>query len=784
MTYLNSFLNIKFLRLFLLLVLLLFMAVSSLNIYIESKLPDERKIRDIELQIPLKVYTADLKLIGEFGEKRRTALEFKNIPTLYVSAVLAAEDDAFFEHSGVSYSGLIRSVYRLLSSGRIQGGGSTITMQVAGNYLTSRDVSLFRKIKDIFLAYRLEKVYRKEEIFEFYVNRIFFGNRAYGIAAASEVYYGKPLHQLNLAQWAMIAALPKAPSSINPLVNPKRALTRRNWILKRMLDLGFIHIEQFNLAVDAPLTATYHGLVSEVEAPYVSETIRRFMIQQYGLGAYREGYQVYTSIDSRMQKAANLSIAEGLEEYDRRHGFRKPENLNDLFPKGFSEMSFQEQVNYIAIELEIDSEGNSDEPSLERVSNFLEEFTETNNRFPGVVLMADKELKVLVKNGDIVSIPWSERMDWARPYINEDRRGAKPKSYKDLLLFGDLVWIEKEQVTGELFLTQIPDLQGSLVSIDPNNGSIKALVGGYDFYLSKFNRAEQSSPLLGSNFKPFLYASAFSEGFTASSLINDAPIIFEDEALEERWRPRNASGKFYGPTRLREGLLQSRNLVSVRLLRELGVKKAISYAQKFGFDKSRLPADLSLSLGTASLSPLMNAAGYSVFANGGKAIEPFFINKIIDRNGDLIFQRELRDFEQVIDPRIAFLVTDILQEAAKRGTARKVSELKRRDFAGKTGTTNEAESTWFTGYNNSLVTTVWAGFDQPRSLGNREFGSSVALPIWLSFTEKILDQIPINNSLPPEGLSIIKIDKSTGKRANKETKNSIFEYYLEEYTPN
>ena len=783
MTYLNSFLNIKFLRLFLLLVLLLFMAVSSLNIYIESKLPDERKIRDIELQIPLKVYTADLKLIGEFGEKRRTALEFKNIPTLYVSAVLAAEDDAFFEHSGVSYSGLIRSVYRLLSSGRIQGGGSTITMQVAGNYLTSRDVSLFRKIKDIFLAYRLEKVYRKEEIFEFYVNRIFFGNRAYGIAAASEVYYGKPLHQLNLAQWAMIAALPKAPSSINPLVNPKRALIRRNWILKRMLDLEFIHSEQFNLAIEAPLTATYHGLVSEVEAPYVSETIRRFMIQQYGLGAYREGYQVYTSIDSSMQNAATFSITEGLEEYDRRHGFRKPDNLKDLFPEGFSNMSLDAQIKYIALELDGNTENIGESP-LDRVSNFLDGFTETNNRFPSVVLKADKELKVLVKNGTIVSIPWSEKMDWARPFINENRRGAKPKSYKDLLVFGDLVWIQEEKITGELFLTQIPEVQGSLVSIDPNNGSIKALVGGYDFFLSKFNRAEQSSPLLGSNFKPFLYASAFAEGFTASSLINDAPIIFEDEVLEEKWRPRNASGKFYGLTRLREGLLQSRNLVSVRLLRDLGVEKAISYAQKFGFDKSRLPADLSLSLGTASLSPLMNAAAYSVFANGGKAVEPYFIEKIIDRNGDVVFQREKKDLQQIIDPRIAFLVTDILQEASVRGTARKVSELKRRDFAGKTGTTNDAESTWFTGYNNSLVTTVWVGFDQPRSLGNREFGSSIALPIWLSFTKEIIDQIPEINTLPPEGLSIIKIDKSTGKRANKETKNSIFEYYLEEHAPN
>ncbi len=783
MTFLNYLLNIRFARPLLVMVLLILMAVSSLNIYIDSKLPDEEEIRDIELQVPLKIYTVDLKLIGEFGEKRRTALQFKNIPTHYINAVLAAEDDAFFEHSGVSYSGLIRSVYRLLSSGRIQGGGSTITMQVAGNYLTSRDVSLFRKIKDIFLAYRLERTYSKEEIFEFYVNRIFFGNRAYGIAAASEVYYGKSLNQLNLAQWAMIAALPKAPSSINPLVNPRRALSRRNWILNRMLDLNFIHIEQFNLAIEAPLTATYHGLVSEVEAPYVSETIRRFMIQQYGLGAYREGYEVYTSIDSSMQSAATLSIAEGLEEYDRRHGFRKPENLNDLFPQEFSEMNLDSQLNFIAQELERDNEEIIDQSNLDRVTNFLKEFTETNNRFPAVVLNTDNGLKVLLKNGDVISIPWSERMDWARPFINENRRGAKPKSYKDLLLFGDLVWIQEEKVTGELFLTQIPDLQGSLVSIDPNSGSIKALVGGYDFFLSKFNRAEQSSPLLGSNFKPFLYASAFSEGFTASTLINDAPIIFEDEALEEKWRPRNASGKFYGPTRLREGLLQSRNLVSVRLLRDLGVEKAISYAQKFGFDKSRLPADLSLSLGTASLSPLMNAAAYSVFANGGKAVEPYFIEEIIDRNGDVVFQREKKDLQQVIDPRIAFLISDILQEASTRGTARKVSELKRRDFAGKTGTTNDAESTWFTGYNNSLVTTVWAGFDQPRSLGNREFGSSVALPIWLSFTKEIIDQIPVNNTLPPEGLSIIKIDKSTGKRADKETKNSIFEYYLEEHTP-
>ena len=326
-------------RLLLLFVSLFLMSVASLNLYIDSKLPDENKIREIDLQIPLKIFTADKKLIGEFGEKRRTALEFDSIPVHYVNAVLAAEDDDFFNHSGVSYLGLVRSLYRLAISGRVQGGGSTITMQVAGNYLTSRDINIFRKIKDIFLAYRLEKTYSKEEIFEFYVNRIFFGNRAYGIAAASEVYYGASIKELNLAQWAMIASLPKAPSSINPLVNPKRALIRRNWVLGRMLELGFIYQEQYNLAIKAPLTATYHGLVSEVSAPYLAESIRRSMIQEYGLDAYKEGFEVYTTLDSKKQNTANAAIKNGLELYDKRHGFRDPDNYLTSFQDFFFELS-------------------------------------------------------------------------------------------------------------------------------------------------------------------------------------------------------------------------------------------------------------------------------------------------------------------------------------------------------------------------------------------------------------------------------------------------------------
>jgi len=760
------------------------MTLSSLNIYIDSKLPNEELIRNIELQIPLKIYSSDKKLIGEFGEKRRTALKFGEIPTHYVNAVLAAEDDDFFSHSGVSYTGLLRSVYRLVKAGRIQGGGSTITMQVAGNYLTSRDVSLFRKVKDIFLAYRLEETYTKEEIFEFYVNRIFFGNRAYGIAAASEVYYGKSLTQLNLAQWAMIAALPKAPSSINPLVNPSRALIRRNWILKRMLDLEYIHPEQFELAVNASLTANYFGLVSEVKAPYVAEEVRRYMIQEYGLKAYSEGLEVFTTIDSKFQNSATKAVKEGLESYDRRHGFRQPKNISNIFPANFFRLPKKSQLLEIESFLNADSIDTVDEKNLSEVFKSLESYVQNKDRFLAVVINPRDTLEALTKTGKIINISWSDELSWARPYISENRRGTKPRGFEDILKEGDLIWLKRDVVTNNISVTQVPEAQSALISLEANTGSILALVGGYDFFLSKFNRAEQASPLLGSNFKPFLYAAAFSEGFTPATLINDAPIIFEDDALEEKWKPRNASGKFFGPTRLREGLLQSRNLVSVRLLREVGVNKVREYAEKFGFDKQRLPADLSLSLGTASLNPLTNAAAYAVFANGGKKIEPYVIDRIVDRAGKILFKKQVKETQQVIDSRIAFIITDILKEAAARGTAKKISALNRKDFAGKTGTTNKAESTWFTGYNEKIVTSVWMGFDQPKSLGDREFGSSTALPIWMDYKKEIIDLIPITNTMPPQGLSIVKIDRVSGGLASDESSDPIFEYFLEENLPN
>ena len=780
-----TFINNFYFRAFLFLLACLLAGISSLNIYISEKLPEAQEIREIELQVPLKIFTADNKLIGEFGEKRRSALKFDEIPSYFVKAVLAAEDDNFFNHSGVSYSGLIRSALRLLISGEVQGGGSTITMQVAGNYLTGRDVNLFRKIKDIFLAYRLERIYTKKEIFEFYVNRIFLGNRAYGIASASEVYYGASIKNLNLAQWAMIAGLPKAPSSMNPLINPRRALIRRNWILTRMLDLGSIHKEQFDLAIKAPISATYHGLVSETNAPYLAETIRRYMVSEYGLDAYKEGLEVYTTIDSELQNQAVAALKKGLETYDKRHGFRFPENYAEVFPENFFVEDLEYRLNLIAeskyLPLGI-SEVLEDE-SLENIYSLLMNVTTTDNKFPALVVSVQDDFVALSGDRTVHKMAWSSDLSWARPYINEDQRGPKPKSYTELLKEGDLVWLEKDKIKSSISLTQIPEVQGSIVAMDPKSGGVKALVGGYDFFLSKYNRATQSSFLLGSNYKPFLYASALDAGLTASTLINDAPIVFEDKALEDKWRPRNASGRFYGPTRLREALLQSINLVSIRLLREVGIERVRKYSENFGFKLDELNSDLSLALGTASLSPIKNASAYSVFANGGKAVEPYFITKIVDRTGEVIFQKEEPETKQVIDARIAFIIQDILQEAAKRGTAKKISELGRGDLAGKTGTTNEAESTWFTGFNEFLVTTVWVGFDQPKSLGNREFGSTTALPIWLDFMRSNIDFLPRNKNLPPNGIVSIKIDKKTGMKLESNSGNSIFEYYLEEYLP-
>ena len=505
-----------FLKASIIFIAFLSLIISSLNLYIEDKLPEATEISEIELQVPLKIYTSDKKLMGEFGEKRRSPLNFEDIPPYFVKAVLAAEDDNFFNHSGVSYLAILRSVFRIVISGRVQGGGSTITMQVAGNYLTGRDVNVFRKVKDIFLAYRLENNYSKEEIFEFYVNRIFLGNRAYGIAAASEVYYGDNIENLNIAQWAMIAGLPKAPSTVNPIANPRRALIRRNWILGRMLELGFIYPEQYELSIKAPVSAKYHGLVSEVNAPYISETIRRFIVNEYGLNAYREGFEVHTTLNSKLQNNAAEALKSGLEEYDMRHGFRPLENYFDYFPDNFFLLNIESRLSLVeeSQALPIDYMELPDGP-LEKAYNLLKQIPSTESRFPTLVIGLNEELYLLSRDRNYHRLSWDEGLKWARPYISEDQRGARPKSYSDFIKEGDLVWLKRDKIKSTLSLTQIPEAQGSLVAMNPQTGAVKALVGGYDFFLSKFNRATQSFPLLGSNYKPFLVMATLCSSFSS-----------------------------------------------------------------------------------------------------------------------------------------------------------------------------------------------------------------------------------------------------------------------------
>tara|TARA_A200000113_G_scaffold209193_1_gene208061 strand:+ start:459 stop:2834 length:2376 start_codon:yes stop_codon:yes gene_type:complete len=769
----------------------------GLFIYLSHDLPSTADVRKVELQIPLKIFTSDGKLIGEYGEIHRTKLSFDQIPENIVNAFLAAEDSDFFSHSGVDFLSLIRATYQFVKEGEIVSGGGTITMQVARNYVLTKEQTFERKLKEIFMAFKLDLSFTKEEIFELYVNQIFLGNRAYGIAAASEIYYGEDLADLSVAQSAMIASLPKAPSRINPIANPERSLIRRNWVLSRMESLGFIEEKVFEEAFNEPISASFYGIGSEVEADYLSEQIRRYMIENYGLSSYKEGYKVYSTISSSKQSAAVNSLRRGIEEYESRHGFRKPNNFKELIPKEFNQRSdLFYKVGYDPSNFR-DSFGLKKDllNPLDDLLDFLSDQPRFNSFEPVLILSVDSsKISLLKKNSEIETIYLNNLSSNIRPRIDENKKGKNMTSFSSFFETGDLIWF-KETSEKKFELAMHPEVQSALVSIDPNSGKILALVGGYNFNSSKFNRAFQAKPQLGSNFKPFLYAAAFENGYSPATIINDAPIVFEDQNLEEFWRPKNASGKFYGPTRLREALLQSRNVVSVRLLNDLGISKAKNYLTRFGFERDSLPEDLSMALGSYGISPYKNAEFFSIFANGGKKIEPFYIERIIDKNGkELILENEdvskasiakwygkqiPKEETFAIDPRVSFLVNDILREATQRGTGKAIKKLERDDFAGKTGTTNDSESTWFTGFNNKILTTVWFGYDQPRSLGTNEYGSTTALPIWLNFMEEIIDSIEYSIPVVPSNLIAKKINLSTGKEANSLDDNARFEYFFD-----
>ena len=787
--------------------------VLTSYLLLRPSLPEISLVDESQLQMPLKIYTEDGVLIGEFGEIKRRPLSFKEIPIDIKNSFLAAEDDAFFNHQGISYTGLIRSVIRCIGPNGCYGGGGTISMQVVRGYLLTRDQTILRKLKEIFLALELESNLSKEEIFELYVNRNFFGNRSYGIEAAANTYFNKSVIELDLAESATIAAMAQSPSRINAIKAPIRTKQRRDWILRRMLKLRLIDSEDYYSALDTSLKVANNIDLYEVDARYLAELARQEIIKRYGLRAYKNGWSVHTTINSKSQYSAQKHLKNQLSLYHKRHGWIESKNFVEIFNE--EQLKLLNNLDTSFIFSEISKSGSFDDKELliNRIKSVFDNFPFYKSHIKGLVIKINpSKLFYLNEYLEVDSISWSSEYEWARKRLEIDKRGAKPKSFNDFIELGDFIYLK--QIDEELILDQIPVAEASLVSIDPNNGKLVSYVGGIDFNKSNFDRVRLSYPQSGSSFKPFIYASALANGYNLSSLINDAPIAFEDKNLESVWKPQNYTGKFYGPTTIREALVQSINIVSIKLLRELGINKSHEYIEKFGFEKNRLPADLSLALGSGNFSPVEMVRAFSVIANGGYLVDPFFIDKIVDRDNQVIYSHQdyiestninsitafpwldtiemetkrpytllkpLNNKEKVIDERIAYLVKDILKEHMKRGSAgRRSALLKRDDIYGKTGTTNDSISTWFSGFHEDLVTTVWVGTDDFSSLGKNEYGSSIALPIWVDYMSDQLEDLEIKGNSIPEKISFIKVNPDTGKPNDGDDINGYFELFLDE----
>jgi len=789
--------------------------------YLLPRLPSIESLKDVRLQVPLRVYSRDGRLIGEFGEKRRIPVVLDDVPETMIQAVLAAEDERFYEHPGVDWQGLARAVLYLVRTGEKGPGGSTITMQVARNFFLGREKTYVRKLNEILLALKIERELSKDEILALYFNKIFLGQRAYGVGAAAQVYYGKPLAELALPQLAMIAGLPRAPSRDNPIADPARAMTRRNYVLRRMHELGFIDAAEHRLAAAAPISAAEHGLRAELDAPFVAEMVRARMEEWAGEEAYTGGYRVYTTVDSALQSAAGEAVRVSLIEYDRRHGYRGPEGR---------------------------VEG---ERTPARLAEVLRATPVLGGLVPAVVLeVEERSVLVHAREHGPVEIPW-EGLEWARPYLSENARGPAPGKAGDVVAPGELVRVERVESEGDgeeqgeeqgedqgkagaWRLGQVPEIEGALVSLDPQDGAIKALVGGFDFARSKFNRAVQAERQPGSAFKPFIYSAALERGFTPASFINDAPVVFDDPSLEAAWRPENYSGKFFGPTRLRVALMKSRNLVSIRLLRAVGIEFTIEHLERFGLRRERLPANLSLALGSATLAPIELARGHATIANGGLLVEPYLIERIVESGGEALLVAQparvcrgceatppalartppdgaaetprddgfvrtssaraaaagaadpaagaephasFRPAPRAISVQNAWLMSSLMRDVVRQGTGRRALQLGRGDLAGKTGTTNDQRDAWFSGFNPRMLATVWVGFDQLRPLGRRETGARAALPIWLRYMEHALDGVPETFLDQPDGIVTVRIDPETGEPAGAADPDAIFEVF-------
>ena len=771
----------------------------------EKDLPSVESIREYKLQVPLRVYSKDGKLIRVFGSKRRSPAAIKDVPKNLIHAYIAGEDANFYNHYGVDPKGLFRAVWELITTGHKKTGGSTITMQLTRNVFLTLKQTYTRKLKEIFLAIKLEQTITKDEILELYLNKNFLGHRSYGIVAAADMYYGKKLNELTLAECAMLAAPPKAPSTINPITNPERALKRRNYILRRMLELNYISQEEHDQAVAEVDTARKHEPAIELNAPWIAEMVRAQMLEKYGDGIYTDGYVITTTIDSKLQQTAEVAVQKGLQVYDKRHGYRGAIKHFEIDTS--SETSTEESINTALKSIK-------SLPTTAGLQAALVTFIEKNSM---IVRLLDGQDAVIQ----------FETSKWAAPYMTNKKVGNKPKSMNDISQLGDVVMVKRDE-SGEFVLAQIPRVQGALISLNPNNGGINALIGGFAFNLSKFNRVTQAKRQPGSGFKPLLYSAAIDAGLTASTLINDAPIVFDDKKLEDTWRPQNANMKFLGPIRLREGIVHSKNLVSIRVLERIGIDKGRNHMLKFGFNPEDIPRDLSISLGTPNITPLEMSRAFSVFANGGYLIKPYLIETITNQNGAILFQHpkvvlcddcqqqlaeetkdqisiegndENKDAESVLNssalkdkpeiiypPRVIsaanqFIIESFMKDVIKRGTGYKAMVLKRHDLAGKTGTTNDQRDAWFNGYQRNIVTHAWVGFDTPEEMGRGEYGGKVALPIWIDFMRVALEGVPEYQRPIPPGIIVAKINPNTGKLAAPGKSNTKTEYFLVGHLP-
>lgn len=738
--------------------------------YTEFELPNIDALNTVQLQVPLQIFSHDGKLIAQYGEKRRIPIPYNQIPKPLIDAVLATEDQRYFQHPGIDIPGLMRASVKLVLTGRKEEGGSTITMQVARSFYLTRNKTFGRKLREILLALKINHKLSKEKILELYLNKIFLGARAYGVEAAAEVYYGKTLNQLTLDEYAMLAGLPKAPSALNPIANAEAAKKRRDHVLARMLELNYITEKAYKVAIAAPIKARYHDLQTQVKAPYVAELVRQQLEQMYGDTIYTDGFRVYTTIDSHLQNLTNQAVHDKLLAYDQRHGYRGPEK-NLGIPDLVAMEKWEKEINNMPII-------NGLEPAA-------------------VVDMSNKSVTVLRGNGEMATIPW-QGLSWARRQIDADYLGAMPRKAEDILKLGDVIRI---MPVGQSWrLAQKPKAEAGMVVLNPSNGEILSMVGGFDFQMSKFNRITNANRQPGSSFKPFVYSAALDKGYTLATVINDAPIVIENPTDNTLWRPQNLEHRFFGPTRIRDALIHSRNLVSIRILALIGIPYAINHIQHFGFEASQLPPALSLALGTAAVTPLQMATAYATFANGGFKIVPFAIDNIRDSQGKIIYQAkplmacsncpdpqdttvQNNSFApRVISAQNAFLINSALHDVIEHGTASAARTLKRADLAGKTGTTQNQVDAWFVGYNSEMVALSWLGFDlQQQSL--HEYGAQAALPMWMQFMQEALKGRPEHPLEQPPGIVSVRIDPQSGKRAAANDPLAMFEYFMTPYVP-